>query len=150
MLGSAKSIGWMILSIAFLWAWHHIELVDQEFMSWTRKDKNFAKQFRSTTTFFPSINSFKVDVASFAYLMLLETIAFIESHIWSCSFSDMTHQTHASNRLSVTLATPFILSRRVDFKHSAVHYQSFPDRIVNSFPFRNFFISLPPGIVLLL
>ena len=82
--------------------------------------------------------------------MLLETIAFIESHVWSCSFSDMTHQTHASNRLSVTLATPFILSRRVDFKHSAVHYQAFPDRIVNSFPFRNFFISLPPGIVLLL
>jgi hypothetical protein len=115
MLGSAKSISWMILSIAFLWPWHHEKLIDQQFMSWTREDKNFAKEFRSASTIFASIHSFEVDVASFAYFMLLETTAFIESYIGSGSFCDMTHQTHASDRLSVTLATPFILTWRMHF-----------------------------------
>ena len=34
------------------------------------------------------------------------------------------------------------------FKHKAIHNQSLSDRIINGFPFRNFFISLPPGIIL--
>lgn len=150
MLRSAKSIGWMKLSIAFLWAWHHVKLVDQKFMSRARQDQNFAKEFRSTPAIFASIHFFKVDVASFTYFMLLEAFAFIIRYIRSGSFSYMTHHTHASNSLSIPLATPFILSRRVHFKHIAIHHQSLPHRIFNLFSFRDFFISLPSGLILLI